>query len=79
MQMAVYQRPVFGMAFILVTINTDSLADTSSPISPGQLEDIFYGFFVSTILFGICVTQAWTYINTNRDTWVIRVWVMALL
>ncbi|KAF8882678.1 hypothetical protein BD779DRAFT_911357 [Infundibulicybe gibba] len=57
----------------------DSPADLSLLISPGQLEDIFYGFFASTIIFGISVAQVWTYINTNRDTWVMRVWIAALL
>ncbi|KAF8882682.1 hypothetical protein BD779DRAFT_1542114 [Infundibulicybe gibba] len=60
-------------------MDSESSADLGLPISPGRLEDIFYGFFVSTILFGICISQAWTYINNNSDSWAIRVWVAALL
>ncbi|KAF8882692.1 hypothetical protein BD779DRAFT_912319 [Infundibulicybe gibba] len=48
-------------------------------ISAGSLEEMFYGFMISIILFGISVTQAWTYLNTNRDRWPVRVWVGIIL
>ncbi|KAF8882686.1 hypothetical protein BD779DRAFT_1787820 [Infundibulicybe gibba] len=48
-------------------------------ISAGSLEEVFYGFVISMILFGISVTQAWTYLNTNRDRWAIRFWVGIIL
>ncbi|KAF8882688.1 hypothetical protein BD779DRAFT_1542144 [Infundibulicybe gibba] len=45
----------------------------------GSLEEMFYGFMISIILFGISVTQAWSYLNINHDRWPMRVWVGIIL
>uniref|UniRef100_A0A0W0G0M9 DUF6534 domain-containing protein n=1 Tax=Moniliophthora roreri TaxID=221103 RepID=A0A0W0G0M9_MONRR len=38
--------------------------DLSSLVDP-----IFYGALISVCLFGICISQTWTYFNTNDDRW----------
>ncbi|KAF9077254.1 hypothetical protein BDP27DRAFT_1312088 [Rhodocollybia butyracea] len=33
---------------------------------------LYYGFVVSTVLFGVTTVQAWIYVRTNRDSWLLR-------
>ncbi|KAE9399442.1 hypothetical protein BT96DRAFT_1019474 [Gymnopus androsaceus JB14] len=35
-------------------------------------DGMFYGFVVSTVLFGVTMVQAWIYIRRNRDSWLLR-------
>ncbi|KAK0234676.1 hypothetical protein EDD85DRAFT_844880 [Armillaria nabsnona] len=44
-----------------------------------QADPLFYGYTVSTILFGIIFVQGWTYINANNDIWGLRALVALLV
>ncbi|KAF9029202.1 hypothetical protein BDP27DRAFT_1349770 [Rhodocollybia butyracea] len=33
---------------------------------------LYYGFVVSTVLFGVTTVQAWIYVRTNQDSWLLR-------
>ncbi|KAK0187184.1 hypothetical protein F5146DRAFT_1063846 [Armillaria mellea] len=44
-----------------------------------QADPLFYGYTLSTILFGIVFVQGWTYINANNDTWRMRALVALLV
>ncbi|KAE9385393.1 hypothetical protein BT96DRAFT_595959 [Gymnopus androsaceus JB14] len=44
-----------------------------------SVDGIFYGYALSTVLFGITIVQAWIYINTNHDKWPLRVLVATLV
>ncbi|KAK0200363.1 hypothetical protein DFS33DRAFT_1360831 [Desarmillaria ectypa] len=48
-------------------------------IPTGYYNSIFYGYVLSILLFGITVVQAWNYITTNSDHWLMRVFVALLL
>jgi hypothetical protein len=48
-------------------------ADISSLADP-----IFFGIIVATALWGITILQMWTYVNNNRDHWVVRAMVFIL-
>uniref|UniRef100_A0A0W0FAC1 DUF6534 domain-containing protein n=1 Tax=Moniliophthora roreri TaxID=221103 RepID=A0A0W0FAC1_MONRR len=46
---------------IRLEVNVSSLVDP-----------IFYGSLISICLFGICLSQTWTYIHSNDDKWPLR-------
>uniref|UniRef100_A0A0W0G635 Uncharacterized protein n=1 Tax=Moniliophthora roreri TaxID=221103 RepID=A0A0W0G635_MONRR len=39
----------------------------------------YYGVFVSTILCGVTIVQAWIYGNDNKDRWHLRLLVAVLV
>ncbi|KAJ4468674.1 hypothetical protein C8J55DRAFT_524689 [Lentinula edodes] len=43
------------------------------------LDGFFYGYAVSTVLFGITVVQGWIYLNSNQDRWPFRLLVAAMV
>ncbi|KAJ3885237.1 hypothetical protein GG344DRAFT_70710 [Lentinula edodes] len=45
----------------------------------GTLDGFFYGYAVSTVLFGITVVQGWIYLNSNQDRWPFRLLVAAMV
>ncbi|KAE9394915.1 hypothetical protein BT96DRAFT_166320 [Gymnopus androsaceus JB14] len=40
---------------------------------------MYYGFVVSTVLFGVTTVQAWIYVRINRDSWLLRLLVASLV
>jgi len=56
----------------------DSSLPSGADIS-GTLDGFFYGYAVSTVLFGITVVQTWMYINDNNDKWPFRLLVAAMV
>ncbi|KAF9073123.1 hypothetical protein BDP27DRAFT_1319439 [Rhodocollybia butyracea] len=49
-------------------------------INPGPAFDgLYYGFVVSTVLFGVTTVQAWIYVRINRDSWLLRILVASLV
>ncbi|KAF9070771.1 hypothetical protein BDP27DRAFT_1322991 [Rhodocollybia butyracea] len=45
----------------------------------GTMDGFFYGYAVSTVLFGITVVQTWIYLNNNKDKWPFRILVTMLV
>ncbi|KAE9406356.1 hypothetical protein BT96DRAFT_851650 [Gymnopus androsaceus JB14] len=61
---------------------TNSVPLTALPLGinlSSSVDGIFYGYTLSTVLFGITIVQAWIYINTNDDKWPLRILVTALV
>ncbi|KAK0447396.1 uncharacterized protein EV420DRAFT_1647725 [Desarmillaria tabescens] len=48
-----------------------TLEQTGLDISK-QADPLFYGYAISTALFGIVFIHGWTYINANNDAWGLR-------
>ncbi|KAK0502346.1 hypothetical protein EDD18DRAFT_688202 [Armillaria luteobubalina] len=46
---------------------------------PTGYSSVFYGYVLSSVLFGITLVQAWNYIATNSDNWGTRIFVALLL
>jgi hypothetical protein len=36
------------------------------------VDGLYYGYALSTALFGVTIVQAWNYFNTNADGWLMR-------
>ncbi|KAE9405052.1 hypothetical protein BT96DRAFT_388649 [Gymnopus androsaceus JB14] len=61
---------------------TSSVPLTALPLGvdlSASVDGIFYGYALSTVLFGITIVQAWIYINTNHDKCPLRVLVATLV
>uniref|UniRef100_A0A0W0FTD7 Uncharacterized protein n=1 Tax=Moniliophthora roreri TaxID=221103 RepID=A0A0W0FTD7_MONRR len=41
-------------------------------------DPLYYGFIITSILFGITIVQAWIYVQSNKDSWHLRLLVAIL-
>jgi len=44
-----------------------------------ELDGLYWGTVLSTLLLGVLIVQGWTYLTTNTDKWPLRLFVIVLL
>ncbi|KAF8236019.1 hypothetical protein L208DRAFT_1391438 [Tricholoma matsutake] len=43
-----------------------------------QVDPMYWGVMLSTVIFGINIAQGWVYVNTNNDPWHLRLLVAVI-